>query len=132
MTANFKPETPPETGSGPPQGALLTDEQIGWLRRAVVGMTAILVVGVVLLIGRVIYLARGPGTQAASGVGIAQPPLLPQVALPLPSRATVKAVSISGSRMAVTHAVPGGDDEISILDLATGKLVSHVVIERGK
>ena len=133
MTVDPTREAPPEGTSGRPQGTLLDDDQIRWLRRAVVGMTAVLVAGVIVLIGRVIYLARGSGTQAASGMSIGgQPLLLPEVTLPLPPGATIKAVSMGGSRLAVTHALPGGDDEISVLDLVTGKRVSHVTIERGK
>ena len=93
-------------------------------------MTAVLVAGVVLLIGRVIYLARPNGTQAASA--LAQAALLPEVKLALPARAVVKSMSVNGSRVFVQHAPPAGDDEITVVDLATGKVVSHLTIERGK
>ena len=112
------------------QGTLLADDQIRWLRRAVVGMTAVLVAGVVLLIGRVIYLARPSGTQAASaGAPMA---LLPEVRLALPARVVIKSMTASGSRVYVVHAPPAGDDELTVVDLATGKIVSHMAIERGK
>lgn len=136
MTFNPSREPGPQpetvTGQSPGQqaGALLTDDQIRWLRRSVVTMTALLVAGVVLLIGRVIYLARPTGTQAASAT--VQAALLPEVRLTLPARAVVKSMTVNGSRVFVAHAQPGGDDEITVVELATGKVISHMAIERGK
>ena len=133
MTVNPSREIEPDTNAdaAPSAGALLSDDQIRWLRRAVVGMTAILVAGVAVLIGRVIYLARPGGTQATSASMAVQPALLPEVRMVLPMGAVVKGISATGSRLAITHAMPGGGEEISVLDLATGKVVSHVLIERG-
>ena len=112
----------------------MSDEQIRWLRRAVVGMTAVLVAGLALLIGRVIYLARPTVTQAASAAAqAAQVPLQPDVKVALPAGAVVKGISASGNRLAITHASPGGNgEEVTLLDLTTGKVVSHVTIERDK
>ncbi len=107
---------------------MLSDDQIRWLRRAVVGMTAVLVAGVALLIGRVIYLARPAGTQAGSAVSSMA--LQPDVRLALPVGAVIKTVSADGSRLFISHAAPGRDDEITVLDLTSGKIVSRVTIER--
>ena len=141
MTANPPHQTDPvpdpvstsESGTGQLPGALLSEEQIRWLRRAVVGMTAVLVAGIALLIGRVIYLARPSGTQAAlAATQGAEPALLPEVRLALAAGSVVKSISATGSRVAISHGVPGGADEVTVLDLGTGKVVSHVTIERGK
>lgn len=117
--------------SDQPAGALLTDDQIRWLRRAVVAMTALLVAGVAVLIGRVIYLARPSGTQATSAMA-SQAALLPEVRLAMQARAVIKSMTVNGSRVFVTHALPGSDDEITVVDLATGRVISHMAIERGK
>lgn len=97
-------------------------------------MTAILIAGVVLLIGRVIYLVRGSGTQ---GTAVAQasavaPALLGDVRLALPAGAEISQVSLSGTRVAVSHSMAGGGAAITILDLATGQVVSRVTIERAR
>ena len=128
MTVNATHETPPEGGSAPAQGALLTDEQTRWLRRAVVGMTAILVAGIALLIGRVIYLARAGAAQAPSG--FAALPILPAMSLPLPAGAAIKSVTASGNRLVVHHSTADGRETMLVLDLATGQIVSRIAIDR--
>jgi hypothetical protein len=123
------------TAPGATQGALLSNAQIALLRRAVIIMTTLLVAGVLLLIGRIIYLARGPTTQAASAASMnaaTAPGLLANVRLPLPAGAEIRQVSLAGSRLAVHHSQTGGGETITILDLATGAVVSRVAVERGK
>ena len=123
-----------QPGPEPAPGALLNDAQIQWLRRAVAIMTTMLIVGVIALIGRVIYLARSGGTQAPSAtVGNAAPiALKPEIRLALPAGAEIRSVSATGSHLAVAHSAPGGSDMITILDLASGQVVSRVTVERGK
>ncbi len=121
-------------GPSPGTGALLTDAQIVMLRRAVIVMTALLVAGVVLLIGRIIYLARGPSMQAASAITantVLAPTLLPEVRLALPQGAEIRHLSLAGSRLAINHAQPGGSESITILDLATGVVIARVMLTRG-
>jgi hypothetical protein len=135
-----KIDAPPSTSeAGAPsatQGALLSDSQIAMLRRAVIIMTTLLVAGVMLLIGRVIYLARGPTTQAASAASM-NAPLLADVRLALPAGAEIRQMSLAGSRLAVHHSQAaggqaGGGEAITVLDLATGAVVSRISVERGK
>jgi hypothetical protein len=130
-----KIDAPPSTSeAGAPsasQGALLSDSQIALLRRAVIFMTTLLVAGVLLLIGRIIYLARGPSTQAASAASI-NAPLLADVRLVLPAGAEIRHMSLAGNRLAVHHSQAGGGEAITILDLATGAVVSRVGLDRGK
>ena len=121
------------TATGKRPGALLTDAQTEWVRRAVWVMSAMLVAGVALLIGRIIYLARQPGTQAppASASLAAQPALMPEMRLVLPPGAEIRSMTAMGSRLAILHSAPGGD-AITILDLATGQVASRVTLERGR
>lgn len=112
----------------PSSGPLIDDNQIQWLRRIVIGMTAVLIAGFVLLVGRVIYLARSSGTQAVA----TQPALLPEIRAVLPASAIVKSISATGSRVAILHASPGKAEELSILDLTTGRIVSHVTFDAAK
>ena len=135
MTENSLHTEGPTAGpSAQPAGALLTDEQIRWLRRAIMVMTALLVAGIAVVIGRVIYLARPPATQAASvlaGVAV-RPALLPEVRLALPAGSDIKSISASGSQLMVLHTTPGGGETITILDLSTGQTLSRVVVDRGQ
>lgn len=94
-------------------------------------MTAVLIAGLILLIGRVIYLARGSATQAVSA-NTAQPALLPEIRAALPAGAVVKAITATGSRVVILHAAPGQQDEMSVLDLATGQIISRVRIDTVK
>ncbi len=140
MTSDTSPGASKEVSGqdisgAPASGALLTDAQIAFLRRAVIVMTTLLVAGVILLIGRVVYLARGTGTQAASSSLVnTSPPLslLPEVRLALPAGAEIKQMSLAGSRLAISYMQPSGGETITILDLATGAVVSRVTIERMK
>ncbi len=117
--------------AGPAADALVNQEQERWLKRAVVAMTAVLIAGLFLLIGRVIYLARGSATQAVSA-NMAQPALLPQVRAVLPAGAEVKAISATGSRVVILHAAPGQKNEMSVLDLETGQIISRIAIDTAK
>jgi hypothetical protein len=128
--AEIDPATPQSQAAPLPEGALLNETQIQWLRRAVVVMTTIMVAGIVLLVGRVIYLARASGTQAGPhATGTApEPELLADVRLKLPVGAMVKSISSTGSRLAILHSLPDGGDAISVVDLVTGKVVSRVAI----
>lgn len=112
-----------------PAGAILSDQQIGRLKIAVVVMTAVLVIGVIALIGRIIYLASNR-TDGAAGVA-AGSPLKPEAAVALPSGHDVKSVAMSGNRLIVHHVGPTGDGVV-ILDLATGQVVSRIAVRRSQ
>jgi hypothetical protein len=112
----------------------LTEPQIKLVRRAVIVMTAVLIAGVALLIGRVIYLAQRGGTQAASAGMMTAPnqPVLPEVRLTLPAGSEIRQLSLSGTRLVVGHTQPSGGEAILVLDLASGAVVSRVIVERVK
>ncbi len=109
----------------PPQGAILSDDQIRKLRIVVIIMSIALVAGVATLIGRVIYLANRGNEQAAPrGMLAAEPRLV------LPAGASLKSTSVSGDRLSAHYTSPRGEGLI-ILDLVSGKTLSHVRIEIG-
>lgn len=110
--------------------------QIRALRKAVIGMALLLVVGFVAVIGRVVYLVSRPPAQASAvvqaaggpaGGTSAASPLQSEAALDLPADASIRGLSLAGDRLAVHYSSPRGDG-ISILDLASGRVVSRVKI----
>lgn len=112
-----------------PAGAILSDQQIGRLKVTVVVMTAMLVIGVITLIGRIIYLASNR-TDPPLGVA-AGSALKPEAAVALPAGHEVKSITMSGNRLVVHHVGPTGDG-VAILDLATGQVVSRVAVRRSQ
>lgn len=107
----------------PPQGAILSDDQIRKLRVVVIVMSIALVAGVATLIGRVIYLAnRGKEQAIPVGMLAAEPRLV------LPTGASLKSASLSGDRLSAHYTGPKGEG-LMILDLVSGKTLSHVRIE---
>jgi hypothetical protein len=115
------------------EGAILSASQTRWVKIAIGIMTALLAFGIPVLIGRVIYLARYGANPAVTSV---QPALEPSLAattrLALPPGAQIKTLTLSGSRLAVHHASDGGREEILILDLTTGTVISRVELTRGR
>ncbi len=113
----------------PPQGAILNDEQIRKLRIGVVVMSVILVAGIITLIGRIIYLAnRGEGQATPGAVTPPRAVLAAETRLVLPSGATLKSTTLTGDRLVTQYTSPTGDG-LMILDLVTGKTLSHVRIQ---
>jgi hypothetical protein len=128
VASNPAPE--PDSSDAEPGRPMFTPEQERQLRRLVVGMGAVLVAGVALLIGRVVYLANQSNTQgkpagvlAAGGVA---PKLLATVRLDLPAGAEVRAHALSGTALSV-HWVSPTAQGIAVLDMSTGQ-VGHVGI----
>ena len=109
--------------------------QIRALRKAVIGMALLLVVGFVAVIGRVVYLVSRPPAQASAVALTAGGPagvaptaaLQAEAALDLPADASIRGLSLAGDRLAVHYSSPRGDG-ISILDLTSGRVVSRVRI----
>jgi hypothetical protein len=120
-------------GEGKPAaGAILSDDQIRRLKTAIIIMSALLVIGVVTLIARVVYLASGRSEQAATTV-VANAGLSYQadIKLPLPPGASLKGTTLQGGRL-LAHYTSASGDGVLIVDLATGKVVSHVRVETGR
>jgi hypothetical protein len=118
-------EPSPHQRNAEVEGAILSDDQIRKLRIGVIVMSIALVAGVAMLIGRVIYLAnRGNEQGVPRGMLAADPRLM------LPAGASLKSTALSGDRLSAHYTSPKGDGVI-ILDLVTGKTLSHVRIEAG-
>jgi uncharacterized protein DUF6476 len=109
-------------------GSLFSHAQVAWLRRAVYVMSVVLVVGIIVLIGRVLYLVRAAGSGQSQSIAAAAPIIkaLPDIRLPLPAGASVTSATADGSRLVVVYSRPGLGDAIAILDLATGQVMSQV------
>lgn len=115
-----------DTEEGKPSGAILTDDQIRKVRLAVIGMSVVLVAGVATVIGRVVYLANRGSEQATVSRG--GETLAPEARLVLPAEASVKTTSLAANRLSAHYTSPKGDG-LLILDLVTGKTISHVRFE---
>ena len=112
--------TPPPVAT---LGAVLSDAQIARLRRIVIVMTTVLVAGIALLIGRVIYLASNRGEAAVALT--AMPTLAPDAVLFVPAGASLKSTTISGNRLTAHYSSPTGEGLV-ILDLGSGRQLSHI------
>jgi Family of unknown function (DUF6476) len=110
-----------------PIGRPMSDAQIKRLKIAIAVMTALLIVGIVTLIARVIYLASSRPEQAGTALPAVSGQWLAEIRLKLPAGATLKTSTLQGNRLLAQYGGPSGDG-ILILDLATGKPVSHVRI----
>jgi len=94
------------------------------LKLVVAGLAVVLLAGLVVVIGRVIYLASSSPAQPATPTLA----IRPEQSLALPPGAQVRSVSLSGNRLAVHYDV-GGTAGIAVLDLQTGQAVTNVAIE---
>ena len=111
---------------GKSPGAILTDAQIAKLRLLVIGMSIVLVAGVATVIARIVYLVNRGGEQAT--VSRASETIAAETRIVLPAGAIVKSTGLSGNRLSAHYTSPKGEG-IIILDLATGKTLSHVRFE---
>lgn len=127
MSAPARPDqhskTAAEQGPLSPLGVRL-------LKIAIVVMGIMIVVGVAVAIGRIIYLASNTGsdnvaTQSAPG------PLAPRHTLSLPEGARITQTSLNGDRLLVRY-VADGRTELAIYDLHQGRLLSTVVFGAAK
>jgi hypothetical protein len=112
-----------------PAAALLSDTQIKHLRTSIIVMSVLLVIGVITLIARVIYLVSGRSEQAATTtMANTSAPVMADIKLQLPPGASLKTSSLQGTRLLAHYSGPAGDG-LLILDLSTGKTLSHVRFE---
>jgi phage shock protein PspC (stress-responsive transcriptional regulator) len=87
------------------------------LKIAVIAMGVLIVLGVLTVIGRIIYLASRPAGQVTT--------LAASPRLALPAAASVRSVALSGDRLVVHYDAPTGSG-ISVLDLASGRVLTRV------
>lgn len=108
-----------------PAAIVLGDRHIRMLRFAVIAMGVVLVLGFVAVIARIVYLVNR-SSDTASAPAVSQP-LKDAGRLALPPGASVRTMSLSGSRLAVHYDGPSGSG-IVIMDLATGAPASRIEI----
>ena len=106
-----------------PAALVLGDRHLRTLRITVIAMGVVLVLGFGAVIARIVYLVnRGSDTESTTAIS---QPLKDAARLALPSGASVRTLSLSGSRLAVHYDSPTGSG-IVILDLATGTPASRI------
>ncbi len=96
------------------------------LKFAVVAMAIMIVVGILVVIGRIVYLANQRGTQGSSTTATSAR-LSAQAQLALPAGASIRQIALSGDRLAIHYDSPAGA-AIAILDLASGTVLSRVQV----
>lgn len=92
------------------------------LKFVVVALGVVMVAGLALVIGRIIYLASAPPAQPVASSTVSS-----NQTLQLPHGAEVRSISLSGNQIAVHYEMPEGSG-IAVLDLATGRQATHVSI----
>lgn len=123
---------------GPPPNAGLERTM-----KIVVGVLGLLILlGLGAVVARMVTLASGTGTPEAAGAAAGSAPsaaapaittggaaqLIESQSLSLPRGAQVRALSLSGNRLAVHYDAPGGGG-IVIQDLESGKTLSRVTLQ---
>ena len=104
-------------------GVRLNDPQVRALRIAVIAMAALIVMGLIALIGRIIYIVARPGPQIASQSAT----IAPEIRAALPADAHVRNIALQGDRMAIHYDAPTGSG-IVIVDLGTGRISSRILL----
>ena len=97
-----------ETGRAPGPAPIMTPTQLRALKIAVLGMGVLLVLGFLVIVGRIVYLLGRPSASAdVSG----RP-----VQIELPRDAVIRSQSLSGQRLSVHFEAPDGAG-FAIIDL---------------
>jgi hypothetical protein len=94
----------------------------------------VLVVGAGAVIARIVYLTTRPPTPITASPTVNSAPVssvtdsktvAADIAVALPAGSKVRSQSLSSNRLSVHYEAPGGDG-ILIIDLETGRTISHV------
>jgi hypothetical protein len=122
---------PPPPASPTAVQAFPSASQLRVLKKAVVIMGVIILLLMAAIVGRIIFISAGKSKQQASTEpgSITLPPPQSNLSLALPAGSIIRSTTLSGNHLSVHHSV-GDTDAIAILDLATGKVISRVTIER--
>lgn len=98
------------------------------LKFAVIGMGVLIVLGVLTVIGRIVYLAnQGPRQASSVASAVSGARLAAMSKLSLPAQSHVRQVSLSGDRLAVHYEGATGS-AIAIVDLVTGNVISRIEV----
>ncbi len=114
-----KEQSSNETYDGP-----LSPAGVAALKFAVVGMGVLIVVGLVLVVGRIIYLASKPKADNRSQTST----LAAEATVSIPTNARPVRTSTDGSQLSILYQGPGDKFGVLIVDLKTGQTLSHVKI----
>ena len=112
-----------DTGNTPLPGSVFTPRQVRLLKIAVIVMGVLLVGGFAFVLAAIVYQASHPG-QAGMATS-ASLDAAPRIDLPVGRDATVAAMSLDGSRLAL-HLTSAAGPEIVVIDLGSGKVVARV------
>lgn len=99
----------------------LSDPQVRALRIAVIVMGVLLVMGLVAVIGRIVYLMARPAGQISAATGTPAP----EIGAKLPAGAQIRSIAIHGDRLAIHYETAAGSG-IAVVDLASGRTLSRV------
>ena len=94
-------------------------------------MGVVLVAGFAVVIGRIFYLmtrAEPSAIVLAPAMGPAGDPVQGELSAQLPAGAKVRQQSVSGAALSLLYEGPGGDG-IIVLDLKTGRQISHIRLQ---
>jgi len=123
MHATDAADAPPAAATAPtPEEARLQRT----MKIVVVALGLLLFAGLVVVAGRIIYLASAKTTQLPPAPIPAVPP---ESMLHLPAGAQVRSISLSGDRLAV-HYETAGAEGIAVYDLAAGRALTAIDIRR--
>ncbi len=122
-----------------PEGALLDAGQIRLLKKAIVVMSVLLVVGFLTVLGRIGFLmtrgetaaGRAAPTSKAAAPASTSAAWLGDLSLTLPAGDQIKSTTVSGHQLVVHHAGPAGET-VTILDLTTGRVASRIKIDTAR
>ena len=107
-------------------GVQLNDPQVRALRIAVIAMGVLIVMGLIALIGRIIYIVARPSAQTASPSGV----IAPEIKASLPLGAMVRNIALNGDRMAIHYDAPSGGG-IAVVELSSGRTLSNIRLVTG-
>ncbi|MFM9940753.1 MAG: DUF6476 family protein [Hyphomicrobiaceae bacterium] len=130
MTSDpIDPATRASTGTESQAKGPLTEGQLRALKFAVYGMGVLLILGFLVIVGRIIYLiAQAPATPPPPDAVTAA--IKSEAKLALPAGANIRHLSMTGNRLAIHYDAPGGS-AIVIFDLGSGTIVSRIAITPG-
>ena len=124
-TTNATQPLPDDMGPLGPKGVMA-------LKIAIVVMGLMIIGGIALVIGRMIYMASSPQstTPSAATTPAYTSDLAPEQTVTLPQGAIVEQTNISGNRLLVRYKA-GSSSEILIYDLAAGRALSRIRLDTG-
>jgi hypothetical protein len=115
-----------DSDNTPVPGSVFTPRQIRMLKLAVIAMGVLLVGGFAFVLGTIVYQASRLGQdRIASGSGVSLGQADASIDLPVPQNATVAAISLDGSRLAVYLNSSAGP-EIAVIDLKSRAVVARI------